>query len=756
RRGSEGSSSSQDFDVISAMEWTNGIATLPGSSIKFCMNEIGALEVLEEGRASGSSAAAAAQKTGYCQTTVFATDSEMFSIMDSVLVQNSQHCTKIQAGGGGSRLAEGGGVGRVNASVIERLNKKRKIGRRKLSVLLKCEPNDKPNWSARFCESLSKDRSPRMVKMKCNTILRKQYRIIPTGRSNNICWCQQLAKSRKEDWSWDTYIKAEQAIAAPLKLFTEYCSVREQCQTFPTSSNGFQVGMRLEGADPQHPSLHCVLSVTEVLGYRLRLHFDGYLENYDFWVNANSLEIHPAGWCNTTGHRLLPPKGYSEEEFSWPAYLKVCKAQAAPKHLFKGQSRPATTHSFEEGAKLEAVDRKNPSLVCVASVADHADSRFLVHFDNWDDTYDYWCDATSPYIHPVGWCQRNDVPLTPPLGHPEDREFSWEIYLEEMGADPVPARVFKPRPPHGFRIGMKIEVVDRRNPVLIRAASVAATDDHHIKVRFDGWKALYDYWLEADSPDIHPVGWCSRTGHPLQPPIGTKDVSVLPGPNDCPTPGCTGVGHIRGAKYSGHHSAFGCPYSEMNLTKDWANPDRLGLERAALTTASLSRGKRSDSLGDSCSAGIPKENPRSHGDDIKNMHCLHQWSEISCPCVPRLAELDAGILQQSMFLSALSPNPARSLPLFWEQHCQILPQVAGITACHVSKWGVDEVAKFISALPGCDEQAKFFQNEQIDGPAFLLLTQCDLVKIMAIKLGPALKIYNSILMFQNADSRTEL
>lgn len=45
---------------------------------------------------------------------------------------------------------------------------------------------------------------------------------------------------------------------------------------------------------------------------------------------------------------------------------------------------------FQVGMKLEAVDRMNPSLVCVASVTDVVDGRFLVHFDNWDDTYDYW------------------------------------------------------------------------------------------------------------------------------------------------------------------------------------------------------------------------------------------------------------------------------------------------------------------------------------------------------------------------------
>jgi hypothetical protein len=66
--------------------------------------------------------------------------------------------------------------------------------------------------------------------------------------------------------------------------------------------------------------------------------------------------------------------------------------------------------------KLEAVDRKNTSLVCVASVKDMMDNRILVHFDSWDDIYDYWADPTSPYIHPVGWCDQYGHNLTPPNG----------------------------------------------------------------------------------------------------------------------------------------------------------------------------------------------------------------------------------------------------------------------------------------------------------------------------------------------------
>lgn len=47
----------------------------------------------------------------------------------------------------------------------------------------------------------------------------------------------------------------------------------------------------------------------QVCGYRLRLHFDGYSECHDFWINASSPDIHPAGWFEKTGHKLQPPKG---------------------------------------------------------------------------------------------------------------------------------------------------------------------------------------------------------------------------------------------------------------------------------------------------------------------------------------------------------------------------------------------------------------------------------------------------------------
>ncbi|XP_048858033.1 lethal(3)malignant brain tumor-like protein 4 isoform X3 [Brienomyrus brachyistius] len=495
--------------------------------------------------------------------------------------------------------------------------------------------------------------------------------------------------TKKKLWSWDQYLEEEKMAMAPVRLFTEE-------QSLPQNRNGFKAGMRLEGIDPLHPSMFCVLSVAEVIGYRLRLHFDGYPECYDFWVNADSPDIRPAGWCETTGRKLHPPKGYKDEGFSWEQYEQTCDVLVAPKTLFKKQTTTESISGFQVGMKLEAVDRKNPCLVCVASIADIIDQRFLVHFDNWDDTYDYWCDPSSPHVHPVGWCQERGRPLTAPQGYPSPENFRWEEYLEDTGATAVPSHAFSLRAPHRFLQNMKLEAVDKRNPMLIRVATIVDVEDYRVKVHFDGWPHKFDFWVDSDYPDLHPAGWCARTGHPLETPPRPSDLKPSSNQGVCPTPGCRGVGHIKGARYTGHH----------RLTQP-----------------------------------------------AKYLKIKEEEEDIDVQSLLRECGVDGmqQTLHQSIFLSAMTAHPSRELPLCWEQHCKLLPGVVGVPASRVALWTVDEVTNFIHSLPGCEEPSKQFQDEQIDGKAFLLLTQHDIVKIMSVKLGPALKIYNSILMFKHAE-----
>uniref|UniRef100_A0A674EEX5 L3MBTL histone methyl-lysine binding protein 1b n=1 Tax=Salmo trutta TaxID=8032 RepID=A0A674EEX5_SALTR len=508
--------------------------------------------------------------------------------------------------------------------------------------------------------------------------------------------------NKKRPWSWPSYMEEEKAIAAPLKLFKEH-------QSFPQSRNAFKVGMKLEGLDPCHPSLFCVLSVAEVQGYRIRLHFDGYPECYDFWVNADTWDVKPAGWCEKMGHKLLLPKGCKDGEFNWNMYVKNCRGQLAPKHLFKSLNTSVTPSGFRAGMKLEAVDKKNPYLICVASIAAAVDNRLLIHFDNWDDTYDYWCDASSPYIHPVGYCEEAELTLTTPAEYKHPRSFSWDKYMEETGTQAAPARAFK-------------------------------------LIHFDGWSEEYDYWVDADCPDLHPVGWCQKTSHPLQHPSnGSTDMLVLPG-QGCPTPGCNGVGHIRGPRYGTHYTGVSCPYSEMNLNREGQVPDRLSGERPMTLSGPHHRGRRPDPPSHTQTNSPTTPEQSAPVPKYLKLHVVKQESGDG---------KDSLSLQQALHESVFSPGGSSSPPhrvaLCWDKHCQLLPEVLGLTAKRVATWTADEVASFVKGLPGCKEHAATFRTEQMDGEAFLLLTQADIVKILSIKLGPALKIYNAILMLKNAD-----
>ncbi|XP_060114093.1 polycomb protein SCMH1 isoform X3 [Heteronotia binoei] len=106
---------------------------------------------------------------------------------------------------------------------------------------------------------------------------------------------------------------------------------------------------------------------------------------------------------------------------------------------------------------------------------------------------------------------------------------SWPMFLLKTlnGAEMAPVRIFHKEPPspsqNFFKIGMKLEAVDRKNPHFICPATIGEVRGSEVLITFDGWRGAFDYWCRYDSRDIFPVGWCSMTGDNLQPP-GTKVV----------------------------------------------------------------------------------------------------------------------------------------------------------------------------------------------------------------------------------------
>lgn len=65
---------------------------------------------------------------------------------------------------------------------------------------------------------------------------------------------------------------------------------------------------------------------------------------------------------------------------------------------------------------------------------------------------------------------------------------------------------------------MKLEAVDLMEPRLVCVATVTRIVHRLLRIHFDGWEDEYDQWVDCESPDLYPVGWCELTGYQLQPP----------------------------------------------------------------------------------------------------------------------------------------------------------------------------------------------------------------------------------------------
>ncbi|KAJ7408313.1 Sex comb on midleg-like protein 2 [Willisornis vidua] len=210
------------------------------------------------------------------------------------------------------------------------------------------------------------------------------------------------------------------------------------------------------------------------------------------------------------------------EQFNWDDYLKETESVAAPLHCFR-QSRIPPTNDFKVGMKLEARDPRNVTSVCIATVIGITGARLRLRLDGSDNKNDFWRLVDSSDIQPIGTCEKKGGMLQPPLGFQMNAS-SWPMFLLRTlnGAEMAPAAFFKKEPPkpvpNCFKVGMKLEAIDRKNPYLICPATIGDVKGDEVFVTFDGWRGAFDYWCRCDSRDIFPVGWCSLTGDALQPP----------------------------------------------------------------------------------------------------------------------------------------------------------------------------------------------------------------------------------------------
>lgn len=232
------------------------------------------------------------------------------------------------------------------------------------------------------------------------------------------------------------------------------------------------------------------------------------------------------------GHHLVAPIEYLER-----VHDGIYDEDDATDDFFTplqvGSTDTTLTSGFCIGMKLEAIDPLNLSSICVATVMSVLRCGYIMiridHYPSEVTGADWFCyHARSPCIFPVGFCESHGIPLTPPKGY-ETYTFTWRSYLAATNEIPATAVLFDTYvPSHGFAVGMKIEAADLMDPKLVCVATISKVVGRLLRVHFDGWEEEYDQWLDCDSTDIYPVGWCQSVGHKLEGPrVVPKQTQVV-------------------------------------------------------------------------------------------------------------------------------------------------------------------------------------------------------------------------------------
>ncbi|CAH1187686.1 unnamed protein product [Phyllotreta striolata] len=500
----------------------------------------------------------------------------------------------------------------------------------------------------------------------------------------------------------------------------------------------FERGLNLEVVDKNRISQVKLAVVHKIVGKRLNVrYYDMPAEDGGFWCHEDSPLLHPVGWARKVNHHLVAPVNYLER-LNQGIYDDDDATEESfnPYQVGFVDNVPS---GFEVGMKLEAIDPLNLSSICVATVMDVLDFGYImIRIDTYDADVtgaDWFCyHVKSPCIFPVGFCDKFDIPLTPPKGY-DQSTFDWRTYLAQIDhrpADPALFNTFVPL--HGFQQGMKIEAADLMDPRLVCIATVAKVAGRLLKVHFDGWEEEYDQWLDCESPDIYPVGWCQSVGHKLEgppsfvrqtiqpvksPKVKKKNRKKKPKPqqqqqqqqHQRPDGDDDDVDDAKSSRKSDGEPAT--PDSNMDRSEypDSKHSSRSDREDVSIATPPTTIRVATSLNGD--------DDGRKKAEDVKRQEE---------PPVERRA---------TSYVNSTSSNGNKVIPRL------IDATTSGAGELCPDEWSIFDVAQFLR-VNDCVNYCDAFSKHKIDGKTLLSLSKEDIVEFTGGKVGPSLKIFDLV------------
>lgn len=477
----------------------------------------------------------------------------------------------------------------------------------------------------------------------------------------------------------------------------------------------FECGLNLEVVDKNRISQVKVAIIHKIVGKRLNVrYYDMNSEDQGFWCHEDSPLLHPVGWAKKVGHNLVAPLEYLER-----INHGMYDDNDATDDLFIPFQAGSMIHpsmvGFSAGMKLESIDPLNLSSICVATVMKVLSCGYImIRVDSYESDAtngDWFCyHIRSPCIFPAGFCERNNIPLTPPKGY-DPATFNWKTYLSETNNIPAPPSLFNQYVPlHGFVQGMKIEAADLMDPRLVCIATLSRVVGRLLKIHFDGWEDEYDQWLDCESPDIYPVGWCQSVGHKLEgPPIPQRQL-VLP------------VKSTKGLKKK--------TKNRKKKTKDTSSSKESISPRSSSSSKSIKT--ESVDIKDEIDDYICDDNQELEPEAAQEPVGPDQSLPVSAEAEPPMERKVTSYVKVESISSTVIPR--------------LIDNSGGNcdpNELHPAEWNVFEVAQFLR-VNDCANYCDAFSKQKINGKMMLELNKEDILEYTGGKVGPSLKIYDLI------------
>lgn len=513
------------------------------------------------------------------------------------------------------------------------------------------------------------------------------------------------------NFNWDIYLGLKpNTVVAPDDAFMQ---AKEQLP------NDFVLEMRLEARDPRNDSSWCLARVVGILGPRLKLRLEGVDASNDFWELVDSANIRSVG-TGKGQDPLLPPIGYIHNLSNYSKYVEkqLAKSLIAPPQLFISQPKKPERNIFKVGMKLEAVDRKHPHMICPATVDLVHGDELKIAFDGWRGSFDYSCKYYSRDIFPVKWCEKNNFPISAPQG--------WEDLLAVTN-----------EPAKGGRASTS-------SSSTIKSAIGSSMPTSQIKARKHTPRGQ-PRTTASTLPETTKSSWHAHS----------------------PSPNTSNSSHSRGR---------GRPAS----TKKASDGD----SRKLMEKESFKAGKEPsrNSTPDDDVEEVEDNEPLPHG--VNKFQCrrtmsFDEWQreknsnkfpdldstmdnedvpvsspqkESPTPTMPPIVvSKDKTPNSTSTVDKQDTPNTSTALPdreedghISKKAKLKLERGHLEISLRSFSQWSVTDVLEFIKFDDTLAKYAKVFENHEIDGKAFLLLTTDVMIKHMGLKIGPVLKINDMI------------